>query len=49
MGYFIEEGIKLCNIQSMVELQAASKAMQSGFIGGNTKKKEDVLTITTYH
>ncbi|KAG5595599.1 hypothetical protein H5410_036831 [Solanum commersonii] len=34
MGDFIEEGVKSGKIQSMVALQAASRAIQSGSIGG---------------
>ncbi|XP_015169313.1 uncharacterized protein [Solanum tuberosum] len=46
MGDFIEEGVKSGKIQSMVALQAASRAIQSGSIGGIKKKREDVSAIT---
>ncbi|XP_049358814.1 uncharacterized protein LOC125823480 [Solanum verrucosum] len=46
MGDFIEEGVKSGKIQSMVALQAASRAIQSGSIGGIKKKREDVSAVT---
>ncbi|XP_049406049.1 uncharacterized protein LOC125869627 [Solanum stenotomum] len=46
IGDFIEEGVKSGKFQSMVALQAASRAIQSGSIGGIKKKREDVLTVT---
>ncbi|KAM3286065.1 hypothetical protein P3S67_024864 [Capsicum chacoense] len=49
MGDFIEEGIKSGKIQSMAALQAASKAMQTGSINGNKKKREDVSAVTPYY
>ncbi|XP_055800977.1 uncharacterized protein LOC129870276 [Solanum dulcamara] len=49
MGDFIEEGIKSGKIQSMAALQAASKDIQSGSIGGIKKKKEDVSVINYQH
>ncbi|XP_055800430.1 uncharacterized protein LOC129869872 [Solanum dulcamara] len=49
MGDFIEEGIKSGKIQSMAALQAASKAIQSGSIGGIKKKREDVSVVNYQH
>ncbi|KAG5610177.1 hypothetical protein H5410_021458 [Solanum commersonii] len=46
MGDFIEKGVKCGKIQSMVALQAASRAIQSGSIGGIKRKREDVSTVT---
>ncbi|XP_049406297.1 uncharacterized protein LOC125869949 [Solanum stenotomum] len=46
MGDFIEEGVKSGKIQSMVSLQAASRAIQSSSIGGIKKKREDVSAVT---
>ncbi|KAG5590830.1 hypothetical protein H5410_041344 [Solanum commersonii] len=42
----IEEGVKIGKIQSMVALQAASRAIQSGAIGVIKKKREDVSAVT---
>ncbi|XP_055803394.1 uncharacterized protein LOC129872427 [Solanum dulcamara] len=49
MGDFIEEGIKSGKIQSMAALQAASKAIQSGSMGGIKKKREDVSVVNYQH
>ncbi|KAG5600627.1 hypothetical protein H5410_031997 [Solanum commersonii] len=46
MGDFIEEGVKSGKIQSMVALQAASRAIQLGSIGDIKKKREDVSAVT---
>ncbi|KAG5616507.1 hypothetical protein H5410_016331 [Solanum commersonii] len=46
MGDFIEEGVKSGKIQSMVALQAASRAIQLGSIGGIKNKREDVSAVT---
>ncbi|KAG5571811.1 hypothetical protein H5410_061577 [Solanum commersonii] len=40
MGDFIEESVKSGKIQSMVALQAANRAIQSGAISGIKKKRE---------
>ncbi|XP_049405282.1 uncharacterized protein LOC125868753 [Solanum stenotomum] len=45
MGDFIEEGVKCRKIQSMVALQAASRAIQSGSIGG-IKRKERMFQLS---
>ncbi|KAH0765157.1 hypothetical protein KY285_001028 [Solanum tuberosum] len=49
MRDFIEEGVKCGKIQSMVTLQAASKAIQSGSIGGIKRKKKDIRAVTYQH
>ncbi|KAH0698507.1 hypothetical protein KY284_012722 [Solanum tuberosum] len=46
MGDFIEEGVKCGKIQSIVALQATSRAIQSGSIGSIERKMEDVSDVT---
>ncbi|OIT07832.1 hypothetical protein A4A49_51566 [Nicotiana attenuata] len=46
---FLEKGIKFGNVQSMVALQATSKAIQSGLIGSEKKKKEEVSAVVPYY
>ncbi|XP_049365803.1 uncharacterized protein LOC125830664 [Solanum verrucosum] len=46
MGDFIEEGVKFGKIQSIVALQAASRAIQLGSIGGIKNKRENVSVVT---
>lgn len=45
MGEALEEGIKLGKIQDLTALQAASKTIQSCYINGNKKKRDDVFVV----
>ncbi|KAM3323718.1 hypothetical protein P3S67_004869 [Capsicum chacoense] len=49
MGDLIEKGIKSGKIQSVAALQVVSKAIQTGSINGNKKKREDDLAVAPYY